>query len=64
MYLQKGITLNKWFTMLPIHILAANPEQVSIELLCITVEAEKTASEEKKMLLFGHEYKERVKVLF
>lgn len=48
MYLQKGITLNKWFTMLPIHVLAANPEQVSIELLCITIGAEKTASEGKK----------------
>lgn len=34
--------------MLPIHVLAANPEQVSIELLCITIGAEKTASEEKK----------------
>lgn len=50
MYLQKGITLNKWFTMLPIHVLAANPEQVSIELLCITIGAEKTASEEKKKI--------------
>lgn len=53
MYLQKDIILNKWFTMLPIHILAPNPEQVSTGLLCNTVEAEKKLLQGEKIAGFG-----------
>lgn len=40
-HLQDDVIHNKQFAVLPVRILAANPEQVSIELQCITIGAEK-----------------------